>query len=207
MKILCIHGTGSNGTIMQMQIAALRYELEDGHEYDFVEAVAPAPMSEDVASLASPDQDFYAFYHPVTYGGLRQAIDHLDAFVTAEGPYDAVMGFSAGSVLAALYLLETQQKGTGMRAMPFRYGLFFSSAKSKEAMSSLGIDPNSEAIQIPTIHIWGDKDEMEPTGGKDLSQICLASRRTILVHEGGHEFPRDMSLTKAVHAIRRTFSN
>ncbi|KAI1828363.1 serine hydrolase FSH [Xylaria intraflava] len=204
MRFLCIHGTGSNSDIMQLQTAALRYELADDHEYDFVEGAETAPMSPDVASLASPDQSFYAFYDPNDYRGLRVAIDQLDDFVSKEGPYDAVLGFSSGAVLAALYILHKKRQGTTERNMPFKYAIFLSSARSKDAMRSLQMDPCSDIIRIPTAHIWGSGDDMEPTGGEDLCQICDPRCRAFFVHKGGHESPRDMDLIKAVHAIRRT---
>ncbi|RYP06666.1 hypothetical protein DL765_009400 [Monosporascus sp. GIB2] len=204
MRFLCIHGTGSNSSIMQMQTAALRYELEDRHEYDYVEGVASAPMSEDVGSFALPGQSYYGFYNPHNYFGLGTAIDQLDKFVATEGPYDAVMGFSAGAVLAAIYILDKQSRRKGCGEVPFRYAVFISSARSKEALTSLGMDPALGEIRIPTAHIWGMNDQIEPTGGAELSRLCDPNVAATLVHDGGHEFPREDHLVKAVHAIRRT---
>ncbi|KAJ2997563.1 hypothetical protein NUW58_g617 [Xylaria curta] len=163
----------------------MRHELEDGHQFDFVEGVARAPMSQDVAALASPDQSFYAFYDPSDYRGLRLAVDQLTQFVKNEGPFDGVVGFSGGAVLAAMCILDRQRQTGGVDALPFRYAIFVSSAKT---------------------HIWGRCDDVEPTGGADLSGVCEAAVRSIFVHDGGHEFPRDIHLTRAVQAVRRTLA-
>ncbi|KAI0974393.1 serine hydrolase-domain-containing protein [Xylaria arbuscula] len=152
MKFLCIHGTGSNSRIMRVQIAPMRHELEDGHEFDFVEGVGTAPMSQDVAALASPDQSFYAFYDPSDYHGLRLAVDQLTSFVENEGPFDGVIGFSGGAVVAAMCILDKQRR-TDRAGLPFRYAIFVSSAESKEAMVALGLDPQVDIIRIPTAHI------------------------------------------------------
>lgn len=39
-----------------------------------------------------------------------------------------------------------------------------------------------------------------------MSEICDPTVRRTIVHDGGHEFPRDIDLIKAVHVIRRTVS-
>ena len=222
------HLSHPNLPMINVSIAPMRHELEDGHEFDFVEGVATAPMSQgtvvalthtpsfcrivvdgclgaDVAALASPDQSFYAFYDPSDYHGLRLAVDQLTSFVENEGPFDGVIGFSGGAVVAAMCILDKQRR-TDRAGLPFRYAIFVSSAKSKEAMVALGLDPQVDIIRIPTAHIWGRLDSVEPSGGPDLSKVCKAAVRSTCVHDGGHEFPRDMYLTKAVQTIRRTLA-
>jgi hypothetical protein len=151
--------------------------------------------------LVSPEDSFYAFYNPNDLSTLNQAMAQLDSYISMEGPFDGILGFSAGSVLAGLYLAEKQRK-TGQ--VPVKCAVFLSSATSIAEMTHLEIDTHHAYIPIPTVHIWGDSDETAPTGGRDLSQICHPERRSTLIHEGGHELPRKEHLTKAAHAIRRT---
>lgn len=192
---------------MRTQTAPMRHELEDGHQFDFVEGVAAVPMSQDVAALASPNETFYAFYDPSDYRGLRLAVDQLTGFVESEGPFDGVLGFSCGAVLAAMCILDGQRRTDGKGIFPFKYAIFVSSSKSKEAMVSLGLDPEVDIIRIPTAHIWGRGDTVEPTGGADLSRVCEPTVASVLVHDGGHEFPRPAQLTGAVQAVRRTLAS
>ncbi len=154
-----------------------------------------------VEALSSPDDRFFAFFNPADLSTLSRAICQLDEYVAAEGPFDAIMGFSAGAVLAASYLIEKQRKGG---KTPFRYGLFLSSASSAAEMQYLGVDALKDVILIPTTHIWGSADETAPTGGVDLSNLCDPTLKMTLVHDGGHQMPRKEYLTEAVHIIRRT---
>ncbi|KAK7927533.1 serine hydrolase FSH [Apiospora marii] len=238
MKFLCIHGNGSNNAVMELQTgnsartflaflrprlthfaAGLRYELEDQYEYEFVEAAVAVPMAADVTSLASPGQSFFGFYRPADFVNLRTAVDQLEDYIRTEGPFDGVLGFSAGCVVAALHILEMQRRreqqydsgGAAVAGndqpepppLPFRCAIFVCSAAVRGALEFLGGDPQAERIRIPTVHVMGSSDGVEPTGGQELSQLCDPVVRTVLVHDGGHEFPKGEQLIEMSHAIQR----
>lgn len=164
-----------------------------------------------VEGLTLPGSSFYAFYNPGDLSfSMRQSLNQLEDFVSAEGPFDAVLGFSGGAFLAAMYLIEQQSHRDSGKSNDslIKCGIFLASASCKAEMNVLGASTvphvGKTSIQVPTAHIWGSNDTIAPTGGHDLSRICNAAKRNILVHEGGHELPRGNSLTKAVHIIRRT---
>jgi pimeloyl-ACP methyl ester carboxylesterase len=110
------------------------------------------------------------------------------------------MGFSAGASLTGLYLLQKQQRGENA---PFECAVFLSVGSIVPALEALGIRELSNKIQIPSVHVWGSRDEVAPTGGIDLYSICEPSRRLSVVHDGGHEVPRKTYVTECVHTIRR----
>ncbi|KAI0022606.1 serine hydrolase FSH [Xylariomycetidae sp. FL0641] len=200
MKILCLHGNGTNSSVMELQTAPLRHELDDGHEYEFVEAVFPAAMSAGIGGLSSPGHSFYAYYDPGSLDSLQSTLTQLKDYVATEGPFDAIMGFSAGAVLAAAYILQVPNGSIEEAA--FKCAVFLSSAVSKAELKYLGLD--GRMIQIPTAHIWGSNDDTAPTGGQDISRLCNPRRRFVYTHDGAHEVPRKKHLTEAVHTIRRT---
>jgi predicted esterase len=111
------------------------------------------------------------------------------------------MGFSAGAVTAALYMLEKQRRG---EKLPFRGAIFLSSAANTAEKAFLDVRPEVDVLRIPTAHVWGEADENAPTGGQDLASICDPTLRRVLVHDGGHEMPRKEYLMETVHTIRRT---
>lgn len=154
-----------------------------------------------LASFASPEDEFFSFYDEEDFSSLPAVLGQLDSYIVTQGPFDAIMGFSAGAVLAGLHLLRKQRQGEDL---PFRCAIFLSAGASIPALEFLGIDPKEEdRIQIPSAHIWGSADDWAPTAGRDLSRLFEPSRRLNLVHDGGHEVPRKTFVTESVHAIRR----
>lgn len=151
--------------------------------------------------MPAQDQRFYAYYKPGDLSTIQRAIDQLDQYILMEGPFDAVMGFSAGAVLAAMYLVDKQRR---QGPLPFKCAVFLAAGSSTDDLACLKFELPSDSIRIPTMHTWGSADEIAPTGGPDLAQICDSSHRETSVHDGGHELPRQAYLTETVHKIRRT---
>lgn len=52
-------------------------------------------------------------------------------------------------------------------------------------------------IEIPTVHIYGDKDPRYQAGVQ-LSALCRVDRRKTFNHEGGHEIPRKDSVSRKI---------
>ncbi|KAI0810329.1 serine hydrolase-domain-containing protein [Xylaria sp. FL0064] len=200
MKFLCLHGSGTNSSVMQSQTGPLRHELGEGYEYEFVEATIRCAPAKGVEALSSPGHNFYAFFDPADLATLQIAMDQLDHYIASEGPFDAVMGFSAGCVLAALYLVRKQQQSP---ELPFKCAIFLSCAEIRQELRHLGVDAVRNPVRVPTAHIWDANDATAPSGGQDLCEICDAETRLTLIHDGGHEVPRGHHLAEACHVIRR----
>jgi pimeloyl-ACP methyl ester carboxylesterase len=150
--------------------------------------------------LSSPGHDYYAFFDPGDLATLQIAINQLDRYISSEGPFDAVLGFSAGCVVAAMYLLQKQQQ---QPTVSFKCAVFLSCAEIREEMKYLGADAIGDLIRIPTAHIWGSNDTTAPNGGQDLTEICEPATCLRLIHDGAHEPPRSDHLTEACHVIRQ----
>ncbi|KAI9046006.1 uncharacterized protein KD926_005952 [Aspergillus affinis] len=181
MRFCCLHGSGSNSRLLQQQIAAVRYELGDRHTYDFVEGCVPS-----LKDNMSPDEKAFSYVDPVDAESWIQAVEGLDQYVTNEGPFDGVIGFSAGASLAILWLLWRQQK----QDIPVKMGVFFSNAHGPDHLKELGVSLSSEDLNLPTAHIWGSCDDGQ---GQFTAKCgwgaCKADRRSVYIHGKGHEIP------------------
>ena len=164
--------------------------------------------------MSAPGHSFYAFYDPRDLSTLSSALSQLDDYISAEGPFDAIMAFSAGAVLATAYLLQKQaaeesaktmneMSASGLGRGSIQCAVFLASAEPNNELRYLGIDWERMPLRIPTAHIWGFRDETAPIGGESLCRTCDATLQYVTVHEGGHEVPRMEALSKAVHTIRR----
>jgi hypothetical protein len=70
---------------------------------------------------------------------------------------------------------------------------------------SLSFETDGEIIDIPTAHIWGSADQWATTGS-ELSRMCNANVRSVVIHDGGHEVPgpgSKVAVTRTVNVIRR----
>ena len=126
------------------------------------------------------------------------------------------MAFSQGAGLAASLLVrKMQQDPVRQRLYPlFRCGVFFSGGVpedpagiSRKERRLLSYKHDGEVIDIPTAHIWGENDQLYPSFGPVLSQLCKKDLRADFVHQGGHEVPGSKSsdaVANTIRAIKRT---
>jgi hypothetical protein len=131
--------------------------------------------------------------------------------IKTRGPFDGVMGFSEGGLIAASVLLYDARHGIGN----FRCGIFFSAATPYDVdlFMQFGTDRVLEPgvdgvmIKVPTAHIWSDSDEQHPRMGEKLARLCDEIVREEFVHHANHDVPgaRDEEgLDEAVRTIERT---
>lgn len=139
----------------------------------------------------------------------------LDKLIHQDGPFDGVIAFSQGVILATTLIIQKLQdkKLKSQSVCPFKCGIFFSPAYTALDYTSLmrgvvaEIDAASleEVIDIPTAVIWGSAD---PLSGRVLEFSGLVDHRHLstFVHQGGHELPgwgdKD-GVTGCVNTIRR----
>lgn len=154
-----------------------------------------APEFEGVASL---DDTFVAWWDEKNItSSAKECLDHLDAYIASEGPFDGIIAFSQGATVAGTYLAHRMKLSPEKeRAHPtFKCAVFMSSNGVYEINDSpddgsirlLTPEEDGEAIQIPTAHIWGCNDT---TVNSELTrQMCSSAMRESYVHSGGHEVP------------------
>jgi len=61
-------------------------------------------------------------------------------------------------------------------------------------------------IDVPTLHIRGAKDFVNPTRNALLDKQCSGKSKSNYVHQGAHEVPTsNKEVTEIAHLIRRLF--
>ena len=129
-------------------------------------------------------------------------MEDLEAYIASEGPFDAVMAFSQGAIIASGLMIYNQlqlrhPRRSCSHSQPFKCAIFFSGGTPGDPAAFLQhghlqvIDcaAYQEVIRVPTAHVWGTNDSDHPDYGPPLSQLCSAELRSIFVHGGGHEVP------------------
>jgi hypothetical protein len=157
--------------------------------------------------------DYFGYFDPRDPPTLTAALDHLEAFIAREGPYDAVLAYSHGAQLVASMLARLRARDPA--AQPFRCAIFISGGIPYEPEFPHGaaqlrhLDPQERGVllHLPTANIWGRNDLLYPNTSKVLSALCRPDWKTEFVHEGGHDVPGPKAkedLLGCVKAIRRT---
>ncbi|KAL8853085.1 MAG: hypothetical protein Q9221_002116 [Calogaya cf. arnoldii] len=167
-------------------VAALRYELGEGHVFEFVEGAFPCPQAPQIKHLFPEDAQYYSYLLEEDELAMESALVELKDYLELQGPFDAVLAFSQGATLAATFLAVY---GNGY----FKCALFICS-DCPRLLSKIKDNPRETVITIPTGHIVGREDPLFAAGIM-LSEICSRSTCSIFEHSGGHEIPRGIIAT------------
>ncbi|KAH7398511.1 serine hydrolase FSH [Pyrenochaeta sp. MPI-SDFR-AT-0127] len=216
MRFLCLHGRGTNGQILEAQTAAVRIELGDNHIFEYVDGCSPAELDPELAAFFPPNEDYYDYWGDSMESKIK-AVTDLERMLEEEGPFDGVLAFSQGAMLAMTYILrEAKLHPTKHHMDPaFKFAILFSAVQPVDSvhLEETGVeafvDSNSDhpLVRIPTAHIWGRGDKTWSKGSKEVASLCDPLKRAIYIHDGGHEIPGSKdnnNLYGVVHTVRRT---
>ncbi|KAI5867873.1 DUF341 domain protein [Durotheca rogersii] len=122
MRLLCLHGVGSSGSICEKQFAAFVKAADPSYEFVFVDG--PVESARGPGMEAFDQGTFYSHTESYTPSHMAEAIENLEGVIEELGPFDGVVGFSQGAALAVSYLYELQRRG---EPSPFGFAMCFSS--------------------------------------------------------------------------------
>lgn len=165
----------------------------------------------EIRDIVPADDQGFSYFDPDSVSASLQAVHDLESFIEKDGPYDAVLAFSQGMMLACTLLMRNVQ---GKKPLPFKCAIFFSPRMApldyvdlqKGIFTEIDANVVTDVIGIPTALVWGSRD---PYAGKavELTKIFRKETLSTVLHDGGHEVPgyafKD-ALTQAVKVIRRT---
>ena len=191
-RILCLHGRCQSGSILRNKIAGARRKLEKSYDLTFLDG--PLRLEDGEAE----EEPQFAWFertedhsqHLYVREALEYVIDHCQS--QNERPYDALLGFSQGGVVATALCL------TGK--LPTIQAVVTAGAPMNEQafLEAKAIAQNDESVinrglEIPKFHLAGVTDAMVSV--ESTQQLCEADGSGILIqHEKGHLFP-----TKALY--------
>ncbi|KAK2612527.1 hypothetical protein QQS21_001465 [Conoideocrella luteorostrata] len=200
---------------LEMQTIALRQALGLGHTYDFIDGGVDHPMEPGIAHLTAPDDTFHAYFEPTSGRSMVDALDDLEMLVSeADPPYDAILGFSQGSTLAATMMTRPD---CDYVVSPFKFAVFFSAGMAADhaalfhdKVCMLESLPRNRRISIPTAHIYDENDPLSPRQGHLLRALCQDTGLHAATHGLGHQIPGrndKKDLDAAVAAIKRVIAD
>lgn len=155
---------------------------------------------------------YFDYFDASSVTSYVSAVQQLNDYIAAEGPFDGVLAFSQGAGLAAMYLVhKTLQQPK--EHMPFKVAILLSCVAVYDPVAwleqgqvrILNPDTDGQLIRIPTAHVWGQEDGLR-LEAETIRKLSDEESRAAFVHGGGHEVPglsTHGAVKGAVQAIRR----
>lgn len=176
LRVLCLHGRGSNNDITALQVVHLRLG-EHGAACDMLEAEDEDTPSDMTLTLFTR-RPFRTWFNTLWFfggaysvgqrgGSLHGALCRVMHFVEEFGPYDGIYGFSQGAFLASVLSNETCWRGLfGKSRCPWRFCIFANAGLTDRLMHTTlaQADDNSGSSalvfpsSLPTFHLYGAHD-------------------------------------------------
>ncbi|KAK8863027.1 ef-hand calcium-binding domain protein [Apiospora arundinis] len=146
MKVLCLHGRGSN-----TETAAIRSFLEPEYHFEFVEgrwphlegnwSVHTTDFSKSKVSthafavtwlspFTNSFQKLYGFYNGLDISDILATENELREIIAEHGPFDGILGYSQGGTLAAQLVIRyiVENPFATIQELPLKFAIFINGA-------------------------------------------------------------------------------
>ncbi|KAE8153645.1 hypothetical protein BDV25DRAFT_136764 [Aspergillus avenaceus] len=123
MKILCLHGFGTNPNTLESQMAAVTEIADPSWEFFYLAGEVECSPNEDHVKHIRPP--YLCYSEHLDPNSLDAAHALIDEAIEENGPFDGALGFSLGAAVIASYLLERLTKYPD-ESLPIRFAIFCS---------------------------------------------------------------------------------
>lgn len=179
----------------------MRHLLGARYQFDFLEGAYPWPASSGIREAFGADQVCFSYTNG-SPSNTSEVVDDLAEYLEENGPFELVLAFSLGAgVITTLLLRESARFGTDAVSLatknikslvlfsgilPMDWPSLAQGVMRPKHAAEVG---ELERIQIPTIHVWDEKDPEYP--GQSAEVLLMYSRkgRIEIRHDSGHRIP------------------
>ncbi|KAL2072447.1 hypothetical protein VTL71DRAFT_11790 [Oculimacula yallundae] len=215
LRILCLHGFTSNGSVHAHQVRGITKALSAEFEFLFPDGPHEIEITEKM-KLDSRTMKLWSEYisenstsghrawwvakdpnpatnEPGNFDGLEESLDYIGDFLQKTGPVHAIWGFSQGAGFAGMLmaLLSLKQKDNPLRnRLPSQQpvpsaGVFIAGFKSRFPQYDSAY---ASGIDVPTLHVIGSQDTAVIPERSEIL-VKISKNPTVLRHGGGHDVP------------------
>lgn len=192
LRILAIHGYAQSDIIFKSKLGSLRKGFKKEIEFTFLKAPHKVSMQKNFGIdeteegcgwwFNTEDHIFKATVPSDLSVGFEDSIAVIEKIFQESGPFDGILGFSQGAAFAVI-LCFMQQKN--LLQIKFDFAIIISGFKSLCKPHAMYYD---EKISIPSLHIFGETDQVIPTeSAKEINEMFI--NKVTLTHTGGHYIP------------------
>lgn len=201
----------SGAMLRELMTDVLRAFADQDWDWTFVDATNEAtgpPI--DVVAKRWPQGPYYEWWNAmersdgtVEYVGLDRSIDFVRTTLAEQGPYDLLMGYSQGSVLATIVTALAERGNLAPDDPRWRGVVLFNSGPPPRDPSVLPLFEDSP-LETPSVHVLGGPTDMVYEGQKAVVELWSPRSRTVLEHEEGHVTPTTRRSTETIAQLRKT---
>ncbi|GAY33421.1 hypothetical protein CUMW_007150 [Citrus unshiu] len=187
LKLLCLHGFRTSGKFLQKQISKWDPSIFAHFDMEFPDGIFPAGGKSDIEGIFPPPYfEWFQFNKEFTeYTNLEECVSYLTEYITSNGPFDGLLGFSQGATLSAL-LLGYQAQGKVLKEHP-PMKLFVSISGSKFRDPSICEVAYKDTFNVKSAHFIGAKDWLKLPS----EELATAFHNPLIIrHPQGHTVPR-----------------
>ncbi|KAL3728680.1 hypothetical protein ACJRO7_033286 [Eucalyptus globulus] len=197
-RILCLHGFRTSAKILETQIHKWPESVLEKLDLVYLDAPYPSTGQSGVEGIFDPPyfEWFQANQDFTEYENFEECIAFIEDFMVKNGPFDGLLGFSQGAMLAAT-LPGMQAEGLVLTKVPkIKFLILIAGAKlggSTYGAPPLAANAFSSPVKCPSLHVIGENDFLKP---ESIAQLDLFVDPIVLHHPKGHTIPRldDQSL-------------
>jgi len=201
VRVLALPSGPSNTNILKFQTMTMKKAFGSDCEWVYLDPPTPwepipgathpseteRPDFEKMIAKSQPITQWYSYsYHmkdPTESDGWEQVpecCEYIMEFIKKEGPFDAILSFSAGASMVSMLIEHLRRKG---EALPWRLTMLFNGANVDDHRYQF-----KETCSSPIIYVvGGEKDNFFVWGLTLVSKMY--TNMLVLGHEDGHQFP------------------
>ncbi|KAF2265268.1 hypothetical protein CC78DRAFT_553077 [Lojkania enalia] len=163
----------------------------------------------DFPAGASPEDTLRLFNPLGSSDGLAitaaQALDYLKAIIREHGPFEAIIGYSEGALVAGTLIMKEQEfRESGDYNNTFKLAMFFGGwpPLKPDLTGMMLADETDLQIPVSTCHVIGSLDPYLD-GSMALFNVCDPDTAILFDHAKGHTLPRDKDTVKELCDVIR----
>ena len=206
LRLLCLHGRGSNNDITALQFNNMRLRTRLSLDFLHGPELASAQSSTFELFSAKPFQAWWS--GTLSAAKLRRLVAYLEHYVARLGPFDGLFGFSQGAALATLASAADVRHALGLpEAPPWKFVVCGNGVHlGDEAVAELcgGGGLREGAVRLRSLHLVGRFDYCRASS-QSLAMRYDSGGARVHYHDSGHELPAalgaDAPLQEAVAAF------
>ena len=194
--ILCLHGHGTSAAIFEAQTRNIRQSLRAQYKFVYIDAPHESEAGPGVHPVFADSGPYYSWFSEPTISSttsskaaeLAGLSKYVESALAKNGVKTsdiiAVMGFSQGTIVASLLLLQAQWRDA--RWANLRFGILLSGACREDFVTAF----TGQKLKLPTVHVHGLEDPFLGSSRMLQQEVYHPNSTNVLEFNGGHHIPR-----------------